>query len=57
MRFRCEGGAEGAAVAAAAIVAAGLRLARFGELPGDLEAAFVRLAREDGASPTAGVVA
>jgi ABC-2 type transport system ATP-binding protein len=47
VRFRCEGGAEAASAAVAAVVAAGLRLARFGELEGSLEATFVRLTRDE----------
>ena len=47
VHFRCDGGAEVAAQAASAVVSAGLRLARFGEVEGSLEAAFVRLAREE----------
>jgi ABC-2 type transport system ATP-binding protein len=47
VHFRCDGGAEMAAEAVAAVVAAGLHLARFGEVEGSLEAAFVRLAREE----------
>jgi ABC-2 type transport system ATP-binding protein len=50
VHFRCDGGAEVAAAAATALVTAGLRLARFGEVEGSLEAAFVRLAREDEAA-------
>jgi ABC-2 type transport system ATP-binding protein len=50
VHFRCDGGAEMAAAAVTAIVAAGLRIARFGEVEGSLEAAFVRLARDDAAA-------
>jgi hypothetical protein len=50
VHFRCDGDAEGAARAAAAIVEAGLRLARFGTVEGSLEATFVRLARDGEAS-------
>jgi ABC-2 type transport system ATP-binding protein len=47
VHFRCDGGAELAAQAVKAVVDAGLHLSRFGEAEGSLEAAFVRLARED----------
>ena len=57
VHFRCEGGAEVAAVAVAAIIDAGLKLAHFGQVEGSLEAAFVRLAREDEAATAAGVAA
>jgi ABC-2 type transport system ATP-binding protein len=57
VHFRCEGGAEVAAVAVAAVVDAGLSLAHFGQVEGSLEAAFVRLAREDEAAVAAGVAA
>jgi ABC-2 type transport system ATP-binding protein len=57
VHFRCEGGAEVAALAVAAIVGARLRLAHFGQIEGSLEAAFVRLAREDDASTAAGAAA
>jgi ABC-2 type transport system ATP-binding protein len=50
VHFLCDGDAEGAARAAAAIVQAGLHLARFGEVEGSLEATFVRLARDGEAS-------
>jgi ABC-2 type transport system ATP-binding protein len=50
VRFRCDGDAEGAARAAAAVVQAGLHLARFGEVEGSLEATFMRLARDGEAS-------
>ena len=50
VHFRCEGGAEAAAQAVAAVVGEGLHLARFGEAEGSLEAAFVRLAREEAAA-------
>jgi ABC-2 type transport system ATP-binding protein len=49
VHFRCDGGAETAAAAVTAVVAAGLRVARFGEVEGSLEAAFVRLARDEAA--------
>ena len=58
LHFRCDGGAEMAAEAIAAVVGAGLHLARFGEAEGSLEAAFVRLAREEAnAVPANGVAA
>jgi ABC-2 type transport system ATP-binding protein len=47
VHFHCEGGPEVAAQAVAAVVGAGLHLTRFGEAEGSLEAAFVRLAREE----------
>ena len=47
VRFRCEGGAEAAAEVVAAVVGDGLHLARFGAAEGSLEAAFVRMAREE----------
>jgi ABC-2 type transport system ATP-binding protein len=50
IHFRCDGGAEMAASAVAAVVAAGLRVARFGEVEGSLEAAFVRLSRAEDAA-------
>jgi ABC-2 type transport system ATP-binding protein len=50
VHFLCDGDAEGAASAAAAVVQAGLHLARFGEVEGSLEATFVRLARDGEAS-------
>lgn len=50
VHFRCDGSAEVAAEAAAALVHAGLHLAHFGKLEGSLEDAFVRLAREDQAA-------
>jgi hypothetical protein len=52
VRFRCEGGAEAAAGVVAAVVGEGLHLARFGETEGSLEAAFVRMAREESAAQT-----
>jgi ABC-2 type transport system ATP-binding protein len=48
VRFGCDGGAETAARALAAVVAAGVPVARFGEVESSLEATFVRLARRDG---------
>ena len=48
IRFECEGGSETAARALAAVVAAGVPIARFGEVESSLEATFVRLARRDG---------
>src|SRR5262249_12705110 len=50
VHFRCDGDAETAARAAAAVVQAGLHLARFGEVEGSLEATFMRLARDGEAS-------
>jgi ABC-2 type transport system ATP-binding protein len=46
IRFRCEGGAEAASAVIAAVIAAGLHVARFGEIEGSLEATFVQLTRE-----------
>jgi hypothetical protein len=46
IQFRCQGGAQAASEVVAAVIAAGLHLARFGEVPGNLEATFVQLTRE-----------
>jgi ABC-2 type transport system ATP-binding protein len=45
IRFRCDGGAEGAAAALAAVVQAGIPVARFAEVESSLEATFLELAR------------
>ncbi len=50
VRFHCEGGAEVAASALAAVVGGGVPVARFGEVENSLESTFLRLAREDGGS-------
>lgn len=47
IRFHCDGGAESAAQALAAVVQAGIPVARFAELENSLEATFVRLARNE----------
>ncbi|HZR98621.1 MAG TPA: ABC transporter ATP-binding protein [Chloroflexota bacterium] len=47
IRFHCDGGAEGAAAALAAVVGAGVPVVRFAEVESSLEAAFLRLAREE----------
>ena len=46
LRFHCEGGAETAASALAVVVAEGVPVAHFVEVEGNLEAAFVQMARE-----------
>jgi ABC-2 type transport system ATP-binding protein len=46
IHFRCDGDSHQASDAVAALVAAGLHLAHFGEVEGSLEATFVKLARE-----------
>ena len=48
VRFVASDGAEGAATALAAVVAAGVPVARFAEIESSLEATFVRLARDEG---------
>ncbi len=48
VHFHCEGGAESAATALAAVVGGGFPVARFAEVESSLEATFLRLAREDG---------
>jgi ABC-2 type transport system ATP-binding protein len=45
IRFHCEGGAEGAAAALAAVVQAGVPVARFAEVESSLESIFVQLTR------------
>ena len=45
IRFRCEGGAEVAATALAAVVRAGIPVVRFAELENSLESTFLELAR------------
>ncbi|MGE5618842.1 MAG: ABC transporter ATP-binding protein [Sphingomonadaceae bacterium] len=47
IRFHCQDGAEGAAAALAAVVSAGIPVARFAELENSLESTFLRLARQD----------
>jgi ABC-2 type transport system ATP-binding protein len=56
VRFHCEGGAEVAASALAAVVAAGVPVARFAEVENSLEATFLRLAREEGENGVAAEV-
>ena len=46
IQFYCDRGAEDAATALAAVVAAGIPVSRFAEMEGSLESAFVQLARE-----------
>ncbi len=48
IRFHCEDGAEGAAAALSAVVAAGVPVARFAPVEGSLESTFVRLAGQAG---------
>jgi ABC-2 type transport system ATP-binding protein len=48
VRFVASDGVEGAATALAAVVAAGVPVARFAEIESSLEATFVRLARDEG---------
>lgn len=48
VRFHCDGGAEVAAAALAAITGAGVPVARLSEEESSLESTFLRLAREDG---------
>lgn len=45
--FRCEGGAEGAADALAAVVQAGHKVSRLAEVESSLEETFIKLAREE----------
>ncbi len=47
VRFHCEGGAESAALALAAVVQAGIPVARFTEVESSLEATFLQLTREE----------
>lgn len=47
VRFHCDGGAEAAAAALAALVQAGIPVVRFAEIESSLEVTFVRLARSE----------
>lgn len=47
IRFHCDGGADGAARALAAVVAAGIPVIRFAEVEGSLESTFIQLARDE----------
>ncbi|MHB1160862.1 MAG: ABC transporter ATP-binding protein [Chloroflexota bacterium] len=48
IRFHCRDGAEGAAAALAAVVAAGVPVVRFAEVENSLESTFLQLTRENG---------
>ncbi|MBI2954956.1 MAG: ABC transporter ATP-binding protein [Chloroflexi bacterium] len=47
IRFHCDGGAESAAEALAAVVRSGIPVVRFAEIESSLEATFLRLARNE----------
>jgi ABC-2 type transport system ATP-binding protein len=55
VHFHCEGGAESAAAALAAVVQDGIPVVRFAEMENSLEETFLKLAREDGNGATAAV--